>query len=95
MNSSAVAHTDPRPTRPAAPRPTTQMAIGCFVIPLIMVIIAFGLFTYVRANASAQLTVPEGKAVQVRAMPSPDSPLLARFGAGRELRITGRTEDWR
>ena len=95
MNSSSAAHTDPQPTRPAAPRPTTQMAIGCFIIPLIMVIIAFGLFTYVRANASARLTVPEGEVVQARAMPDSDSPLLARFGAGQELRIIGRTEDWR
>ncbi len=71
------------------------MAIGCVVIPLIVLIIAFGLFGYVRANASSRLTVPAGEVVQVRTMPEPAAPLLARFGEGRELRITGRTEDWR
>lgn len=84
-----------RPLRPAAPRPTTQMTIGCVVIPLIVAIIAFGLFGYVRANASSRLTVPAGEVVQVRAWPDPGAPLLARFGEARELRVIGRTADWR
>jgi sulfatase modifying factor 1 len=95
MNSTPTTRPDPRPARPAAPRPTTQMTIGCILIPLIVAIIAFGLFGYVRANASSRLTVPAGEMVQVRAWPDPAAPLLARFGEGRELRITGRTEDWR
>jgi len=84
-----------RPIRPAAPRPTTQMTIGCLVIPLVVVILTFGVFTYVRANASSRLTVPEGEVVLVRAMPDSSATLMARFGEGRQLRITGRTGEWR
>jgi formylglycine-generating enzyme required for sulfatase activity len=71
------------------------MTIGCLVIPLVVVILTFGVFTYVRANASSRLTVPEGEVVLVRAMPASSAPLMARFGEGRQLRITGRTADWR
>lgn len=95
MNRTPTTQPDPRPLRPAALRPTTQLAIGCVVIPLIVAVIVFGLFGYVRANVSSRLTVPAGEVVQVRAWPDPAAPLLARFGEGRELRITGRTEDWR
>ena len=89
------AQSQSEPARPAAPRPTTQLTIGCVVIPLIIVIILGGVFIYLRANASARLTVPEGQVVLVRAEPKPTALLLARFGQGRELRITGRTKDWR
>ena len=99
MNSSQENQSETRPdlppARPAAPRPTTQMAIGCLIIPLIVAAIGFGVFTYVRAHAISRLTVPEGEMVLVRAIPDSTAPLLARFGEGRTLRITGRTGDWR
>lgn len=71
------------------------MVIGCGVIPFIVAVVVLGAFFYVRANASAQLTVPRGEVLLVRAEPDESAPLLARFGGGESIRITGRTEDWR
>lgn len=84
----------PQPKRPYAPRPTTQMAIGCIIIPLILAIILSGMFFYIRSNASTSLIMPKGEVALIRALPEESAPLLARFGAGRTLEITGRTEDW-
>ncbi|HMR62749.1 MAG TPA: SUMF1/EgtB/PvdO family nonheme iron enzyme [Anaerolineae bacterium] len=82
------------PKRPYASRPTTQMAIGCFAIPLMVVIFISGAFFYLRTNASTQLLVPQGEVSEVRAAPEDAAPLLARYAAGRSLEITGRSEDW-
>jgi formylglycine-generating enzyme required for sulfatase activity len=41
------------------------------------------------------LTVPARQVLLVRAAPDEAAPLLARFGAGRLLKITGRSQDWR
>lgn len=71
------------------------MTIGCVVIPLILAVAALGLFFYLRANASTQLTVPPKTVLLVRAAPNQSAPLLARFGQERSLKITGRTPDWR
>jgi hypothetical protein len=81
--------------RQVSPQPKVQMTIGCLVIPLLLALLVFGASLYLRSKASARLIVPEGEVVFVRASPEDSAPLLARFGAGRALEITGRTEDWR
>ena len=81
--------------RPPESQPKTQMAIGCFFIPFLIAVALFGAFFYVRANASAQLTVPPGEVLLVRGAPDESAPLLARFGEGRKIDIAGRTHDWR
>ncbi len=61
-----------------------------------MVAIAvLGAFLYIRSSASNRLTVPKGEVVLARAAPDNSAALLARFGEGGVLNITGRTEDWR
>ncbi len=94
-SSTAPPQAKSKSVRPFAPRPTTQMAIGCVVIPLIVAAIIAVLFFYVRSTASAQLLVPANAVVLVHAAPDRSAPLLARFGQGRPLNITGRTADWR
>lgn len=84
-----------RANRPPAPRPTTQMMVGCLVIPVLVAIALVGVFTYERSRATARLTVPDRDVLLVRALPNPTAPLLARFGPGHTVRITGRTPDWR
>lgn len=71
------------------------MMIGCFVIPLLVVIFMLGVFLVIRSGASAQLTVPEKEVLLVRAAPDDSAALLARFGQGRPVRITGHSKDWR
>ncbi|MCK6628547.1 MAG: formylglycine-generating enzyme family protein [Anaerolineae bacterium] len=95
MNLPAETQTVSRPTRLPAPRPTTQMMIGCFAIPLLVAVSLGVVFMMVRANASASLTVPTKQILLVRLAPDETAPLLARFGEGRSLKITGRTSDWR
>lgn len=85
----------PRPNPRPAPRPTTQMMIGCVVIPFIMVAILAGGFIYVRSNSSSRLTVPDRAVLRVYAAPDSSAPLLARFGQGQPVKITGRSADWR
>jgi len=85
----------PASARTPAPRPTTQMVIGCVVIPIILAAAGLGIFFYVRANASTRLTVPQNRVILVRAAPDESAPLLARFGQGKSLPITGRSADWR
>lgn len=85
----------PRPIRPPVPQPNTQIMIGCFVIPLIIAGILGGVFLAVQANASSSLTVPAKQILLVRIAPDGTAPLVARFGEGRRLNITGRTSDWR
>jgi formylglycine-generating enzyme required for sulfatase activity len=70
-----------------------QLIIGCFVIPGLITLILAGSFFYFRSHASSALTAPE--LILVRAAPADSAPLLARFGQGQTLTITGRTEDWR
>lgn len=95
MNLSTESPAISRPIRPPAPQPTTQMMFGCFVIPLLVAAILGGVFMFVRAKASASLTVPANEIVLVHLAPDDTAPLLARFGEGRKLNITGRTPDWR
>jgi formylglycine-generating enzyme required for sulfatase activity len=71
------------------------MVIGGLVIPLIVVALLAGAYMSLRANASAQLIVPANSYALVYAAPDEASPLLARFGPGSTLNITGRTADWR
>jgi iron(II)-dependent oxidoreductase len=71
------------------------MAIGCFVIPIVTAAILLASFLYLRSNAAASLIVPDKELLLVRAAPAETAPLLARFGRGYPLQITGRTEDWR
>ena len=85
----------PQPRRAFAPRPTTQIAIGCVFIPLMVLMVILGAFLYLRSRASARLMVPADQLLLVYALPEDTAPLLARFGAGRQLDISGRSEDWR
>ena len=81
--------------RSAALRPTTQMTIGCLVIPLIVVGLIIAGFVLVRVNASPEIVVPTQDVLLVRAAPEEEAPLLARFGGGRQVTVTGRSRDWR
>jgi formylglycine-generating enzyme required for sulfatase activity len=70
------------------------MIIGCLVIPLLTLLISLGGFFYLRSGASNQLTLPDNEVALVRAAPDPAAALIARFGEGDTLEITGRTADW-
>ncbi len=85
----------PTPQRPFAPQPKMQMTLGCLVIPMLLATVLIGGFFYVRAKASNRLIVPDREIVRVRTQPDNLAPLLARFGAGRTVVVTGRTDDWR
>lgn len=78
-----------------APRPTTQITVGCLLIPLVVVTIIGLIFFMMQAQATTTLTVPEGDVLLVYAEPDSTALLLARYGAGRRLNILGRSEDWR
>lgn len=80
---------------PPAPRPTTQMTLGCIIIPLIVVSALALFFFSIRAKASDQLIVPDDTALLVWAAPDEAAPLLARFGEGRVLEVTGHSPNWR
>lgn len=95
MSLASEAPEHARPARPPAPRPTTQMTVGCGVIPAAVLIIVLGAFFYVRSTASNHLTVPAHTVALVRTGPDETAPLLARFGAGQTLSVTGRSSDWR
>ena len=82
-------------TRSPAPRPTTQMFLGCLVLPLLLAI-SVGVITFrTWSNASATVTVPNADLLLVRNAPEESAPIMARFGAGQTLKVTGRSEDWR
>lgn len=82
------------PPRPA-PRPTTQMTIGCLVIPVLLLLAISVVMVYTWYTAATSLTVPDGDVLLVRTQPVATAPLVARFGAGQVLPITGRSADWR
>lgn len=83
------------PVQATAPRPTTQMAIGCLLIPLLVTLAIGGAAFYMWQNASADLSVPNGDVLLVHAQPDEAAPLLARFGAGHTFHVMGRSDDWR
>lgn len=95
MNISAESQTALRPGRAPAERPNTQIMIGCFFIPLLVLVGLGAAFFYVRSRASSQLIVPTKQVLLVHTAPDETTPLLARFGEGRVLKITGRSQDWR
>lgn len=70
------------------------MAIGCLVIPLFAALAGFGVWVYLRSLASPSIVVPGHKVMFVRTLPEDTAPLLARLGAGRAVRVLGRSEDW-
>ncbi len=84
-----------RPPRPFLIRPKAQMTMGCLVIPVLIIAAVIGALLYLRSQATDRLIVPKGEVVQVRTRPEDTASLMARFGAGRGLDITGRTDDWR
>ncbi|MGE3540405.1 MAG: SUMF1/EgtB/PvdO family nonheme iron enzyme [Candidatus Tectimicrobiota bacterium] len=85
----------PAPQPSYAPRPTGQIAIGCVVIPLLLLGLSVGAYLYLRTQRSTQVRVPPGHLALVRALPGETAPVLARFGAGTVLEILGRSADWR
>ena len=84
-----------RQERVPAPRPTTQMFIGCLFIPLLLAIGVGAIVLRTWWTASAELTVPNADVLLVHSQPAADAPLLARFGAGHPFHVTGRSADWR
>lgn len=92
--STISRETQPVATQPA-PRPIPQMVMGCLVIPLLLVIGLSVVAWRVWTTATAQLTVPNGNVLLVRSTPTESAPLLARFGAGQQLTVIGRSADWR
>jgi formylglycine-generating enzyme required for sulfatase activity len=71
------------------------MTIGCLLMPLLLIAVVVGGLLYVRSYTTHHFIVPKGEVVQVRAWPADTASLVARFGTGRRLDITGRTGDWR
>lgn len=90
-----MASASPAPQPPYVPRPTGQLVTGCVIIPVIVLGLVVAAWLYIRASASPHLRLPQGHVALVRAWPVDTAPLLARFGAGRTLEVTGRTPDWR
>lgn len=78
-----------------APKPTTQITIGCLFIPLLVAGVGGFFFFNMRLQATSTVQVPERAVLLVYAAPDETAPLLARFGAGRSLKIIGRSADWR
>lgn len=95
MNPPLESQTAQTATRPPIERPTTQMILGCLIIPTILVILALGAFAYVRATASTEITIPAQENILVHSAPDSSAPILARFGGGQKFTIAGRTSDWR
>lgn len=95
MNLSQETQPQAPITRPPAPRPSTQMTIGCFVIPLLVAAILIAAFFYLRSKASSHLVLPDNEVLRVYAAPDSSTPLLARFGQGDSVKISGRSQDWR
>lgn len=82
-------------TRPIAIRPTSQLIIGGVVIPL-LVLLGIGIVVArVLSSASAELIVPQDEVLLIRGVPDNTAPVIARFGAGHLVQVTGRTTDWR
>ncbi len=95
MNLPLETQTPQFETRPPAQRPTTQLMLGCLIIPTLLVILALGVFAYVRANAATEIIIPAKEYALVHAAPDSSAPVLARFGGGQKFSIIGRTPDWR
>lgn len=83
------------PQPPYVPRPTAQLVTGCVIIPALIVGLLVTVTLYVRMLAAPHVRIPRDHVALVRAFPADEAPLLARFGAGRTLEVTGRTPDWR
>lgn len=83
------------PPREAAPQPTTQMFIGCLVIPVLLVLVLGGVLFRTWQNAATNLTVPDANVLLVYSAPDEAAPLIARFGAGHVFEVLGRSDDWR
>ena len=94
MNAPTANRPDRPPNRPFAARPSSQIILGCLIIPLLVVGAIAGLFFSLRAQASATLTIPAKSVLLVYAGPDPSDPLLARFGPGQQLPMLGRSADW-
>ncbi len=71
------------------------MVVGCVVIPLLLLIAGVISLVIMLNRDMAELTIPAGDIAFVYTIPDEEAPLLARFGAGQALAVTGRTEDWR
>ncbi len=84
-----------RPDRPVLTPPKVQMTMGCLVIPVLLIAVVMAVLLYLSSHTTDQLIVPKDEVVKVRSQPADTAPLMARFGAGRRLNITGRTDDWR
>lgn len=95
MSNIIEAQATPGPTRTPAPRPTTQVFIGCLVIPLLLALALGALLFRTWYTATAELIVPDNDVLLVRSLPEVAAPLLARFGGGQRLPIIGRSPDWR
>lgn len=62
-----------------APRPTTQMFVGCLMIPTLVVIALGAVMFRTWRNASANLIVPASNVLFARSAPQESAPLIARF----------------
>lgn len=82
------------PPRQAAPQPRTQMFIGCLIIPVLVIIALVGVLFRTWQNATPSLTVPEANVLRVHSAPDETAPLIARFGAGHDFEVVGRSDDW-
>lgn len=89
------AQATPGPARAPAPRPTSQVFIGCLVIPVLLLIAIGAILLRTWYTATTDLTVPDANVLLVHSMPEEAAPLIARFGPGQVLPITGRSADWR
>ncbi len=84
-----------QPERSVAVRPVAQMILGGIVIPL-LVLLGLGVVVFkVLRSASSDLHVPKNEVLLVHTTPDESAPLLARFGTGHTVHVTGRSADWR
>ncbi len=81
-------------SRATARRPTTQMFIGCLVIPVLITIVLSVVLFRTWRNSSTELIVPSSDLLLVRSAPDESAALVARLGAGDTFNVTGRTNDW-
>jgi formylglycine-generating enzyme required for sulfatase activity len=95
MNILVEVRTEPVAARDIAPRPITQMTLGCLLIPTLLAMAVLGFVIYLQSNTATQITIPAKQFSYVYAAPNSSAPVLARFGPGQTFAIAGHTGDWR
>ena len=80
--------------RDHAPRPIWQMGLGCIAIPLLTIAMLAFFYLRFQQDRSNLMLVPEDSLVLLHEEPDEGSPLLARYGPGRQIRVLSRDPSW-